>query len=356
MGTTETTGGLGDPDKQHKVVPLVVSSILTPDPSGGEEHPPQAMLVSIDAESIPGFGEILDRQEAGEEFDVVSRWGALTDQDGKHSPLVLLEFYLPDFDLGVSIPVEVDEYPKSILAAIKTKKIVIVDPAPYVRLQEEGEVLGLLDEMRVFTISPPDATPAIGVMQQRFDLPRPKYEAEKHDLDEGNRKAAIDLFLKDARPVAGVGYMIRGNGPVLIALVDPESGEIAERIPRGAKVEGRWGAMSGGGKAVLAFDAVYDGELIGHWILPPDPDKGLIQAGSNGAHEVAIFTELTKGDPEKFEEQMASAIRVWVEHCEVFRKLRLGDGFGDPGRDGGAEGGDSAVTQTEPPPASGDPA
>jgi hypothetical protein len=301
---------------------LLVGSLSVPDLSGGAQHVPLAMLLTVDVDQVPGFREVLQRQEAGEEFDVVSRWAALTDEGGGMPPQAILDFYLPDFDLGVEIYVDVDEHPRSLQAAIQTGHVMVMGPDLYERLQHEDEIGAKLDDMRIFTVQPPDPTPIVGLLHQRFDLPQPVYRPDQQKLSANVGEEAAAEFLEGARPVTLAAVSVRGDGPVTIALVDPESASLKAEIPSGAKVEGRWGAIVAGGRSVLAFDIFAGGKQIGRWVIG-DPPAELVRAGSHGAHGVGILTELSKDDQAAADRQWSEGIHAWVTHVEALRQVRF---------------------------------
>lgn len=314
---------MGDEEKRHRIVPLVVGSVSVPDPNGGAQHKPLAMLLTIDIDAVPDLREIFRRQQDGEEFDVRARWAAAMDRTGTHPPNLVLDFYLPEFDLGIAIYIDVDEHPKSIQAAILTGRAILVDPERSVQLQEEDEIGTALDELRVFTVQPPDPKPAIGVLQQRFNFPRPTYEPERQAVTAENSEEVAEEFFADSRVAAGAAVYVRGDGPSSIIIVDPESAVLKDRIPDGTRVEGRWGVIAGGEHVVLAFDAMVGAERLGRWLIA-DPPEELVRAGSNGAHSVAVVSELSTDDQDQADRQWREAIHAWVSHVEALRALRLG--------------------------------
>lgn len=322
MGGTDAEVDLGDLEKRRKVAPLLVGSLSVPDLSGGSKHVPLAMLLTVDVDKIPGFREVLQRQEAGEEFDVISRWVALTDAGGGMPPQAVLDFYLPDFDLGVEIYVDVDEHPRSLQAAIQTGHVMVVGPDLYERLQHEDEIGAKLDELRIFTVQPPDPTPIVGLLHQRFDLPRPVYHPDQQTLSANVGDEAAAEFLQGARSVTLAAVSVRGDGPVAIALVDPESASLKAGIPTGAKVEGRWGAIIAGTRSVLAFDVFAEGKQVGRWVIG-EPPAELIRAGSHGAHGVGILTALSQDDQAEADRQWSEGIHAWVTHVEALRQVRF---------------------------------
>jgi len=313
---------IGDVGNRHRITPLVVAGALLPDPRGGSDHAPFALMLSVDVDSVPGFREVIERQRAGEEFDVVSRWGAVVDKSGKHAPLAIVDFYLPEFELGIEIGIDVDEHPGSILAAIQSGLVVILDIESYERFQRTDESGALFEELRPFSVQPSDPRALIGVMQQRFNMPLQRYEPERVALTDENRDELIAKLFTDARPVKAIGVSVRGDGPATIILVDPGSAPLREKIPEGARIEGRWGVFAGEKHSIATFDAFADDLQIGHWVLP-EINEEVVRAGSNGAHRVAVVTALDTGDRETVEAQMEKAISAWVTHVEALRSLRF---------------------------------
>jgi hypothetical protein len=320
--TSQSSNKMGDPEKRHRVRPLVVAGALVPDPSGGVEHEAFALILTLDVDLIPGFREIINRQRNGEEFDVISRWGVAMDKSDEHPPVALIDFYLPEFDLGIEIGIDVDEHPRSILGAIRSRRVLILDPDSYEQLQKAEEGGRFLESIRPFGLGPADSKPLIGVLQQRFDLPLDHYEPEWNEITEENREALASSVLEGARSVAGVGWSVRGDGPATIFLVDPTYARPRDDLPVDAKIEGRWGAMIGDLHAAVTFDAFADGHLLGRWLLL-DPPDGMVQAGSNGVHFVAIVSSLDKNDHKATNAQMKDAVIAWVPHVEVLRRLRF---------------------------------
>lgn len=313
---------VGNIAKRHRIRPLLVVGGLVPDPSGGVDHSAYALILTVDVDAVPGFREVIDRQRKGEEFDVVSRWGLAMDESGEQPPVALIDFYLPEFDLGIEIGIDADDYPRSILAAVRSGRVLILDPESYERLQLEEEAGAYLDSIRPFGLSPADSKPLIGVLQQRFDFPLETYEPEGGEITDGNREAVTAAFLRDARPIAGAGWSVRGDGPATIYLVDPGSAALRESGAEGETIEGRWGTMFGDDNKVALFEMVAGGRSIGRWLIP-EPADGLIRVGSNGAHFVAVLASLEKDDQQAFEAQMQEAIVAWVPHVEALRRLRF---------------------------------
>jgi len=314
---------VGDVEKRHHVEALVVASLSTADVEGGSGHPPFGMLVSVDPDEVPGLGEILDRHEAGENFDIVSRWAIDIDESGEHPSRAVVDFYLPEVELGVSIFIDVDKASEAIQTAIQTQRIFVVDPARCKRLQEADEIGTELGKVAPLTVTPPDPTPAIGVLQQHFDYPRKAYRLEKVELPPEARKAAYDAFVEGARPVEKAGVMVRGDGPAVIVLLDPASGSIKSEIGESAEILGRWGVMAGDDHSLALFDVVADGEHVGRWVIPDLPPD-IVRAGSNGAHWVIVVSEFDF-DGGSSDGRIEAGIHSWVPHVEALRTLRFKD-------------------------------
>jgi hypothetical protein len=294
------------------------------------------MILTVDVDSVPGFREILERQREGEVFDVNSRWGAEMDRAGDAAPLVILDFYLPEEDLGVEIIVDVDENPKAIAAGVQTGMIIVLDPDTNEHLQVAEEIAGVLAESRVFSVNPPDPWPAMAALQQRFDFPQEPAELYRLDVSGDSGAAALKQFFTDAHPVSSIGVSVSGRELPTIVLIDPDSQSIAASVPEDAKVEGAWGVLEGAENVGLTFVAHIDETPIGHWVLPEAPEQ-IVRAGSNGAHGVAIITEMVGDDPERSAELMGEAIKVFVPKAEALRSLRLKELIERrPSRDGGA--------------------
>jgi hypothetical protein len=310
---------LGDESKRRRVTPLVVGSLNGADLEGGTNHLPVAMLLTVDPDGVPGFGEVLRRQSNGEEFDVTSRWASAVDRTGTHPPQLVLDFYLPGVDLGISIFIDVDEHPDSIRAAIRTGMVVIVDPEASLRLQREP--LGkTLEDLRVFTVQPPDASPAIGVLQQRFDFPIEATAPERREVPPDDRMEALDRFFFEGRSLAGVAVQINGDSLSMIALIDPELSSVKAKIPEGAELEGEWAALTAGEHCIIAFDLAIDGSRIARWLIP-DPDDEIVLAGSSGAHWV-VMAEAPAGEG-GYESWVDSSISMVVKQVEALRAVNI---------------------------------
>lgn len=322
MSNSADATDVGDITERYCVEPLLVAGLTAPDAADGSKGDPAGMLVSIDVSAIPGLGVILDRQGAGECFDIVSRWGGEVDQSGESPPRAVVDFFLPDFDLGVSIFIDVDKASDSIRTAIRTGRIFIVDPSRCKRLQEADEIGTELDRLRPLTVSPPDPKPAIALLQQRIDLPAEEYQLESIELSTANQHAALEAFVDGARSVSKVGVQVSGEGPSVIVLVDQSSGSLAGKIEEGVRVEGRWGVMAGEDHSLVLFDAVGPEGHIGRWVMG-DPPFELVRAGSNGAHWVVIATELESGENDS-QRQIDAGIHAWVPRVEALRTLRFG--------------------------------
>src|SRR5215203_3084580 len=317
MSEAEGQVYMGDEAKRYRVVPLVVGSINVPGTPDQGEHPPVAMMLTIDVDAVPGFREVLARQQGGEEFDVSSRWATAIDKKGRRPPELVLDFYLPEFDLGVAIHINVDQHPDSIGAAVRTNRVIIVDPEISLRLQREP-LKGTLEDLRVFTVQPPDSSPAIGVLQQRFDLPRETYMPERH---EPTSTEELEEFFAGGRTPTAASVQIRGDGLSVITLIDPDVGSMKEKIPDEARVDGAWGVIAAGGHSVLAFEASAKGERLGRWLIP-DPPEDIVLAGSHGAHWVVLASQ-PSGQEGGAESWWKSAIHVLVEQVEALRALHI---------------------------------
>jgi hypothetical protein len=305
---------MGDEAKRHRIAPLVVGSLNAHGwPSG--EHPPVAMMLIIDVDAVPGFREILVRQRNGEEFDISSRWASAVDKKGKRPPELVLDFYLPEVDLGIAIHIDVDRHPDSIGAAIRTDRVVVIDPETSLRLQREPFDNGALEDLRLFTVQPPDPSPAIGVLQQRFDFPRQTQVTQRREL---TGQEELERFFAGGRTPASIGVQMRGDGLSVIAMIDSDLDSVKEKVPDGASVEGAWAAITAGELSVIAFDLVVDGEPLARWLIC-DPAEDILLAGSHGAHWVMLANEPT--GPSGAELWWSSAIHVLVKQVEALRAV-----------------------------------
>lgn len=307
---------MGDEAERRRIAPLVVGS-LDVHSSSDSEHPPVAMLLSVDVDSVPGFREILTRQQNGEEFDVSSRWASAVDKTGRRPPELVLDFYLPEFDLGIAIHIDVDRHPDSIGAAIRTDRVIVVDPETLLSLQRKPVDSKALEGLRLFTVQPPDPAPAIGVIQQRFDFPRAAQVTERHEL---TGKEDLERFFAGGRTPASIGIQMRGDDLSLITMIDADLDSVKERIPDGSNVEGAWSAIMAGELSVIAFDLVVDGETLARWLIC-DPDDDILLTGSNGAHWVMLANEPT--GPSGAELWWSSTIRVLVKQVEALRAVYM---------------------------------
>src|SRR5262245_1317297 len=241
MSGTDVPAGMQEGAKRYRITPLAVGSLSRPRPKGEGEYPPLAMLLVIDVDAVPGFREVIVRQQKGEEFDVTSRWASLTDRSGENRPpQLVLDFYLPEVDLGVAVHIDVDQHPDSIGAAIQSGLVVLVDPHDSLRLQREP-VERVLDELRVFAMRPPDLTPAIGIPGHRVDLPRIGDLPARQAVTPEDAGDALEAFFAGGRGVAGVGVQMQGHGLSAIVLVDPDLASVKKAIPGDATLEGEWG-------------------------------------------------------------------------------------------------------------------
>ncbi len=163
----------------------------------------------------------------------------------------------------------------------------------------------------------------IGVLQQRFDLPREAYEPERRPVTPASQRAEFGAFIANANLVTTYAIQYRDEGTPTIVIVDPIVRKVRERIADDARLEGRWGLLDGDKRNLLRFDGFANGIEFGRWILS-NPDESLIRAGAAGAHSVTLISERPSEDQEEAERQWQQGVHLWVPHVEVFRVLLLG--------------------------------
>ncbi|HEX5609819.1 MAG TPA: hypothetical protein VFX45_06985 [Solirubrobacterales bacterium] len=308
---------MGDLSKRHRLIPLQIGSFDAPRTASGE-RPPLAMLVTVNADAVPGFRKVLDRQRAGEEFDVTSRWISVTDRKGK-PPWLVLDFYLPEVDLGIAIYIDVDESPRSIQAAIRTGLVVVLDPEASLQFHRDPS-FETLKKLRVFAMRPPDPRPATGVLQQRHAFPRPTIVPEHVQVSPDDGPEAVAAFFADARPVSGVGVQINGDALSVIILTDPTIEQLRKDIPTGSKLEGSWALFAAGEDSAILFELKIGGERLARWRIDRPPDD-VVLAGSGGVHLVALVDQMpTTGGGEVF---LWDVLHVEVGESEALRELRV---------------------------------
>lgn len=316
---SEGTGTeMGDEAKRHRLMPLQIGSFDGARTASGE-RPPLAMMLTVDADAVPGFREVLDRQRAGEEFDVTSRWISVTDRKGRRPPWLVLDFYLPEVDLGIAIYIDVDSSPRSIQAAIRTGLVVVLDPEASLRFHRDPS-FETLEQLRVFAMRPPDARPAVGVLQQRFAFPRRTVVPEHVQVSPDDGPEAVAAFFSGARSVSGVGVQISGDALPLIILVDPEIEKLQEGIPTGSELEGSWALFAAGEESAIVFELAIGGNRYARWRID-QPADDVVLAGSGGVHLVALVDQLpVAGGGEAF---MWEILHVEVGESEALRELRF---------------------------------
>lgn len=304
---------------RQRVLPLMVGSLREPRPSDEVAHPPYGMAITLDVDAISGLSDVIARQRGGEVFDVVARWGAAMDETGEHSPLVLVDFFMPQTGVGAEIGIEVDQFPDSLIAGIQSGRIVLLD-SDLSEVLQKRDISATLTEYKPITLEMPDPKPAIGVLQQRFDFPRGVYAPQRRDVTPETSEDDFEEFVAGAALTRLAALQYRPDGAPTIILVDPGSAGTRAQIDEDATVEGRWGALGGDEHCLLRFDAFADGTQIGSWLLP-DPGEQIIRGGASGAHWVAVLADLPREAGEEADRQWQEGLHAWVPHVEVFRTL-----------------------------------
>jgi hypothetical protein len=310
------------PERRHRITPIMAASLEVASPGISTQREAHAMAITIDVDEVPGLRRVFSRQRAGEEFDVISRWGAAVDTEDDAAPYALVDFYLPEVDIGVEIAIEVDRYPDSLLAGIRSGTVFIID-AELSGLLQKCDIASTLDEYKPLALRLPDPKPVIGVLQQRFDLPREAYEPERRPVTPTTQQAEFEAFIVDANPVTTYAIQYRNEGTPTIVIVDPIVRRLRDRIAGDARLEGRWGLLVGDKHTLLRFDGFANGIEFGRWILS-NPSESLIRAGAAGAHSVALISERPSEDQDEADRQWREGVHLWVSHVEVFRTLLVG--------------------------------
>jgi len=213
----------------------------------------------------------------------------------------------------------VDKYSDSLLAGIRSGKVILIDLELALAMQKE-DIWSVLERYRPLVVQPPDAKPVIGVLQQRHDFPREVYEPERRDVTPETSKAELYSFIEDATIISGLAVQYYQDGTPTIVLVDPAVAEIREKLPEDAQPEGRWGLLAGGEHNVMRFDAFAGGVPLSRWLLF-NPSESVVRAGASGAHTVMLLSERPNEDQQEAERQWRDGVPVWVPHVEVFRAL-----------------------------------
>jgi hypothetical protein len=309
------------PERRQHVKPIMVASLEVASMTGRAERPAHAMAITLDLDAVPGLRQVFERQRAGEDFDVISRWGAAVDTECEEAPYALVDFYLPEVDIGVEIAIEVDRYPDSLLAGIRSGTVYLIDPELAGLLQKQ-DIAATLDEYKPLVLQLPDSKPVIGVLQQRFDFPREIYEPERRAVTPETHRAEVEAFIAGAKAISLLAVQYNDAATPTIVIVEPSVSQIRAGLVHDAHLEGRWALLAGSERNVLRFDGFADGAALGRWLLPR-PSETLIRAGASGAHAVAIIAERPSADQQEAERQWHEGIHLWVPHVEVFRALLL---------------------------------
>ena len=225
-----------DSGERHRVLPLMVASLLIPSEQADSKHTPHAMAITLDVDTIPGLREVFNRQRAGEEFDVVSRWGALMDADGTESPLALVDFYLPEVNLGVEIIIDVDRYPDSLLAGVRSGTVYLLDTELSQELQQR-DISSAIAEYQPLVIKPPDPKLVVGILQQRHDLPFETYQPEFRDVTPELHNNEVCVFIEGTRLITSYAIQYYPDGSPTILIVESALDEIRKAVQEDAKLK-----------------------------------------------------------------------------------------------------------------------
>jgi hypothetical protein len=318
MGIDEGTEFFGA-DPPCRVWPLMVGGIGN-DGSLDPYDSPFAMVITIEVNAVPGLREVFTRQRNGEEFDVKSRWGTWVDLAGVKSPVARLDFLILDPKIGVEILVPVDPHRKPIEAGIRSGLIIVRDPELAGAMQKQSP-FGALNTHRPLALRPPDPSPVIGALQQRFDFPRKKTEIGGPLIELTPSSPASDEFVNGVRIPRGAHVLYqRGLIPTLI-LVDPAVGASPGCQPP-VGVEGRWAAATGAGDKLLRLEIDAAGSTIGRWLLI-NPDEQFVRAGASGAHRIVVMAEDPSKNPSVRSRQLEDGLHAWVRGVSPLRALLL---------------------------------
>jgi hypothetical protein len=284
----------------------------------------QAMFVVVDPDEVPGLREVLERQKAGHSFDVITRCGGGLPADASASPVALINIAIPETDLAIEIALGVDEYRHSLLEAVRSQQVMLLDTDTSIALQSMPSERAFAQGLSM-GVPLTDTTPIMGLLQQRVDLPLPSYKPSSIRLTDENRGEAVDHFIRGAVVPRMVAVQYREAHTPSIVIVDGSRPERVSDDPDIAPLDGRWSAMSGGGgaKSVVRLDVFHEGKGFGSWIIP-SPDPRLIRAGASGSHHVMLLAEPLADDQVEAEKQWAGGISVWVLHVEALRALLIG--------------------------------
>lgn len=301
---------------RHRVVPLMVASLLTPQEGPGARRDPYGMVLTLDVDAIPGLRDVFTRQRGGATFDVVSRWGAAIDNEEDETPLVLVDFYLPEVELAVEIAIDVDDNLDSLLVGIRSGTVVLVDEELSLAFQKT-DIATAFAEYQPLVIQPPDPKPAIGVIQQRHELPVEAYQPERREVTPGTSHSELEQFIENTTVVLQSAIQYHRAGTPTIVLVDPGVAPLQAAIAPGAEPEGRWALLAGDKHNVMRFDAFLAGRSLGRWLLF-NPAEAVIRAGASGAHMVMLLAVIPSRDQETAEQEWQEGISVWCLTSRCF--------------------------------------
>jgi hypothetical protein len=277
------------------------------------------MFAVVDPDEVPGLRNILRRQVAGHDFDVITRCGAATQDDPNQTPIALIDVAFTETAVAVELALEVDEYRHSLLELVRSRQLTIMDSDRSIALQSMPMARAMRQGLSI-TVPIGHLEPIMGLLQQRVELPLPVYEPLSLALDEENRPDAVGAFLEDCRLPAGVGVQYRADSSPSIVIVDPDRPALPAGYDRTEPLAGRWGAMAGGDRRAARLDVFAAGQRFGSWLLP-ETDPRVIRAGASGSHHVMLLKEALSGDQDEAERQWVDGISVWVEHVEALRSL-----------------------------------
>ncbi len=217
----QTSNASNDPFETRKRLTARLVGNLGEQAGDIESRRAQAMFVVVDPDEVHGVRNALKRQKAGHVFDVVTRCGVGIPSDAAASPLALIDIAIPEAGVAVEIPIEIDECRHSLLEAIRSRHVMLMDSETLIGLQstspEEAFAKGLS-----MVVPLADTAPLIGALQQRVNLPLPTYRPVAIELDDSNRREALDTFISGALLPDRIAIQYRDTDAPSIIIADTD--------------------------------------------------------------------------------------------------------------------------------------
>jgi hypothetical protein len=220
------------------------------------------------------------------------------------APVVLLYLRLDEFDLEFNLKFDLEEHKRSLAAAARTGRVLLLEPDLSSALRLDPSHKALAEHLSI-GISVADAEPIRRALQQRFDLPFADEREKRRVVEPAGAREALESFRLDAGTPDQLVVLVTA-GWATIVVADANADAVLREAADENKRRANWASLQAGPYSLVRLDVLVGERRLRSWLLA-DPPQEIVRAASGGAHEIAVVLRPLSEDPQALNQELEAA-------------------------------------------------